>query len=173
MKRAAGAIDVNIFDWKSADAFAERFQNLKKLQVPAGFFDIGGKRPRESLTVLGSSVSVLVGANLHPALQWALILATRDYHENNYDDLGDGTLFPEYTDKARPLSPVADRCYKTGVPEVFAYLPLYYAAVWEAKWSRILSVFLFMLMAYYWWREFHELIENFDETKPGPNSAKN
>lgn len=95
MKRAAGAIDVNIFDWKSADAFAERFQNLKKLQVPAGFFDIGGKRPRENLTVLGSSVSVLVGANLHPALQWALILATRDYHENNYDHLGDGTLFPK------------------------------------------------------------------------------
>jgi TRAP-type uncharacterized transport system substrate-binding protein len=172
VRRAAVAAGINIFNWKSADAFVERFPSFKKLLLPAGFFDIGENRPRENLAVLGASVSIIVEANLHPAAQWALILATRDYHENNYDDLGDGTIFPKYTDKDRPLSPVADRYYETGVPDIFSYLPLYYAALWEAKWSWILSVLLLLLVAYYWWRRVHEIIEDFDETKPGPNSPE-
>lgn len=162
VRKAAAARDLRIFSWERADAFADRLPYLSKLKLPAGFFDIAGNRPPKDVTLLGSSIVVLVEANLNPALQWSLILAAHNYHDANYDDLSDGTVFPKHTDKDRQLSPVAERYFKAGIPAVFSYLPLYLAAVWDAKWAWILSFFIFGLPLYYWIKNFHRNLDNFE-----------
>ena len=122
-----------------------------------------GLRPPHDVILLGSSIVVLVDADLNPALQWALVLAARNHHDLNYDELSDGTIFPKHTDKVRPLRPVAARCFQVGVPPAFSYLPLYLAAVWDAQWAWILSFFLFGRPLYYWLRNFHHSLDYFQD----------
>ena len=162
VRKAAAAKDLRIYSWERADAFADKLPYLSKLKLPAGSFDIAGNRPPRDVTLLGSSIVVLVEANLNPALQWSLILAAHNYHDANYDDLSDGTVFPKHTDKDRQLSPVAARYFQSGIPAVFSYLPLYLAAAWDAKWAWILSFLFVGLPLYYWLKNFHRSLDNFE-----------
>lgn len=90
-------------------------------------------------------------------------MAARNHHDLNYDELSDGTIFPEHTDKVRPLSPVAARCFQVGVPPAFSYLPLYLEVVWDAQWAWILSFFLSGRPLYHWLRNFHHSLDYFQD----------
>lgn len=162
VQAAAAAEGLKLYNWERADTFVERFEKLAKLRLPAGYFDITKNRPPRDVTLLGSPVSVLVEANLHPALQWALLLAARNYHATNFDDLSDGGVFPRHIDKEIPLTPVAERYFNTGVPVLFSYLPIYLASLLEAKWAWFLTVLIFVFPAYLWFRGFLARLERFE-----------
>ena len=134
--------DIQLFSWELADAYISRIPYLSKLTLPAGYFDVGNARPPKNLTLLSTTVTLLVEADLHPALQWGFLLAARDYQSSHYDDLSAGVAFPKYLDKSVPLSPVAERYFNDGVPIFFSYLPIFYASLVERIWIWIAALFV-------------------------------
>ena len=150
--------ELQLFSWDLADAYVEKLPYLSKLTLPAGYFDIGNTRPPKDLTLLSTTVTLLVEADLHPALQWGFLLAARDYQSSHYDDLSAGVTFPKYLDKSVPLSPVAERYFNDGVPTVFSYLPIFYASLVERIWIWLLGAFLIgypIVHTFMHYRQFH------------------
>jgi uncharacterized protein len=158
IKRLVSSPDLNLYSWNFAEAFIERIPYLSKINLPAGYFDIGRSRPAKDVTLLSTAVTLLVESDLSPALQWGFLLAARDYQTHNYDDLSAGTVFPKYIDKSVPLSAVAEQYFNDGVPSIFHYFPLYFASLLERTWIWILAAFfvaypLFERLSKF--REFH------------------
>lgn len=163
--------DLHLFSWDLADAYVEKLHYLSKLTLPAGYFDIGNTRPAEDITLLSTTVTLLIEADLHPALQWGFLLAARDYQSSHYDDLSAGVTFPKYLDKSVPLSPVAERFFNDGVPAIFAYLPIFYASLIERIWIWLLGAFLLgypLFHTFMHYREFHarwNIMHNFERLR--------
>ena len=156
--------DLRLFSWDLADAYVEKLPYLTKLTLPAGYFDIGDMRPPKSLTLLSTTVTLLIEADLHPALQWGFLLAARDYQSSHYDDLSVGTSFPKYLDKSVPLSPVAERFFNDGVPVIFSYLPIFYASLVERIWIWLLGAFLVGYPLFHTFRRYREFHVRWNDT---------
>ena len=171
IKQLIASPDLQLFSWQLADAYVEKLPYLSKLKLPAGYFDIGNTRPPTDLTLLSTTVTLLIEADLHPALQWGFLLAARDYQSSHYDDLSAGVTFPTYMDKSVPLSPVAERYFNEGVPTIFSYLPIFYASLVERIWIWLLGAFLLgypIFHTFMHYREFHarwNIMHNFERLR--------
>ena len=121
--------NIRLMDFPLADAYVKKLPFLQKLLVPHASINIDQDRPQADITLLGSSVNLLVENNLHPAIQWAFLLAAKDANLKTDHFFSSSATYPKYQDKSFPLSDVADRFYTTGTPALFNYLPL-----WLALW---------------------------------------
>ena len=66
-------------------------------------------------------------------------------------------FFPAYLDRSMPLSPIADVYYKSGVPAVFRYFPLWVASLFDRAWVvllTLLAVIYPLFKAFTDWRNF-------------------
>ena len=134
--------DIHLFSWELADAYLERLPYLSRLILPAGYFHIGDTRPAKDVKLLSSTVTLLVEADLHPALQWGFLLAAQEYYASHYDELSGEVSFPKYIDKSVPISSVAEQYFNEGVPTVFSYLPIFYASIVERIWIWLAGTFI-------------------------------
>ena len=163
--------DIRLFSWDLANAYVEKLPYLSRLTLPAGYFDIGNTKPARDVTLLSSTVTLLIEADLHPALQWGFLLAARDYQSSHYEDFSAGVAFPQYIDKSVPLSSVAERYFNDGVPTVFSYLPIFYASIVERIWIWVLGAFLIgypLFHTFMHYREFHahwNIMHNFERLR--------
>lgn len=171
VRKLVAAPGLQIFSWELADAYIEKLPYLSKLKLPAGYFDIGNVRPPQDITLLSTTVTMLIEADLHPALQWGFLLAARDYASSHYEDLSGDVAFPKYLDKSVPLSPIAERYFNEGVPSLFSYLPLFYASLVERTWIWIVGAFVIgypLFHSFMNFREFHArwtMMHNFDRLR--------
>ena len=51
--------DIQVFDFKLADAYIKRYPNLEKAIIPRGSFDIVNVVPKMDVTVLSTSITLL------------------------------------------------------------------------------------------------------------------
>ncbi len=140
---------IKIMNFPLADAYARKLAFLQKVVVPRASIDIDSIRPPNDITLLASSTNLLVQKDVHPAIQWAFILAAEDFNLKNDPFFSAGLKYPNYKDKSFPLSDVASRFYLSGVPEIFNYLPLWLAALLENIWFILLALFLIILPLVY------------------------
>lgn len=140
---------VKIMNFPLADAYARKLAFLQKVVVPRASIDIDNIRPPNDITLLASSTNLLVQKDVHPAIQWAFLLAAEDFNLKNDPFFSAGQKYPNYKDKSFPLSDVASRFYLSGVPEIFNYLPLWLAALLENIWFILLALFLVILPMVY------------------------
>ena len=135
--------DIQVFDFKLADAYIKKYPNLEKTIIPRGSFDIVNVLPKMDVTVLSTSITLLTEKELHPAIQWAFLLAARQYNRQEqlfFSKLGE---FPKDLDyDSLPLSPVAERYYATGVPQFFSSFPLWLASLIDEMWIKVLAFFI-------------------------------
>lgn len=133
---------VKLMNFPLVDAYVRRLPFLRKVTVPRGAIDIGEVRPESDIALLASSVNLLVEKDTHPAVQWAFLLASREISlkSDNFFPVADN--LPQYRDRSFPLSPIATRFYTSGVPGIFAYLPLWLAALLENVWIVLLALLL-------------------------------
>lgn len=136
---------VRVMSFPLADAYIRKLPFLQKVTVPRASIDIDTIRPQADVTLLASSVNLLVEKNLHPAIQWAFLLAAQDVNLKTEQFFTSAANYPKYKDKSFPLSPIAERFYTTGTPALFNYLPLWLAALVENIWVELLALFLVAL----------------------------
>ena len=134
--------DIQIFSFHYADAYTKQLPFLQKLIIPPGSFDLKEKRPNQKVDLIASPIDLLVTADTHPTLQWALLMSvqTLGLNENNF--FPEANVLPQYLDKSFPLSDVAERFYKSGIPTLFNYLPISIASLIDHIWIYMIGFLL-------------------------------
>lgn len=103
-----------------ADAYTTRFPSLAKLVLHQGSVELEPSIPATSTTLLATSTTLLVRADLHPALVAALTYAVVHNPKRGFDKEGDPILFhkagefPMGSDPEYELASDARPIYKSG-----------------------------------------------------------
>ena len=108
--------------FERADAYVRRYGYLSKLVLPMGTVDLAKNLPHEDIVLLSPTATVVVSADMHPALTDLMLLTMRRVHH------GGGFLeapgeFPSPKYVTFPLDPAAQRFYERGPPFLQRYLP--------------------------------------------------
>ena len=148
---------VSLMSFAQADAYLRRFPFLSKIVLPQGAADLVRDFPPEDTVLLAASTNLVVREDVHPAVQSLLLQAAREVHGRTGFFQARGE-FPAYKDNSLPLSPEADRFYRSGPPFLQRYLPFWAAVLVDRAVVVLLPAFalLFPLFriapAIYRWR---------------------
>jgi hypothetical protein len=110
------------------EAYLRKFQDLDRVVVPMGAYDLGKNIPSTDLHLVASTVEVVAQAELHPALSDLLIETLRATH-------GRGSLlqkpgeFPAAREHELPISADARRYYDSGKRWPYRFLPFWAASL--------------------------------------------
>lgn len=137
--------EIHLMDFTLADAYVRKLPYLQKVTIPKASINLSETIPSQEIALLATSVNLLVENTLHPAVQWAFLIAAQDRNLKTQRFFTNTGPYPAYRDKAFPLSPVAERFYKHGVPSFFSYLPLWLASLIDNFWVLLLAIFLIAL----------------------------
>ena len=140
--------NIKILNFPLADAYIKKLPFLQKLVIPRGSIHLDTIYPSEDITILASTTMLLVEKDMHPALQWAYLLAAQEYGRRTDAFFAKSEFFPKNLDQSFPLSQTATRFYAHGTPEVFAYLPLWLASLIENIWAYALAFVVIIYPAY-------------------------
>ena len=121
---------VELGSYVYADAFTAIFPFLHKLVLPAGVVDLVPPRPPADVVLLAPKASLVVRADVHPALQYLLLDTAVQIHSQPgmFQKAGQ---FPAAEPIDLPLSNEAQRFYKSGRPFLQGYLPFWVATLVE------------------------------------------
>lgn len=117
---------VRLMSLVEAEAYTRRFPYLSKLVLPAGSIDMIRHMPAHDVQLVAPAATLAVSEELHPALMGLLLQAASEIH-------GEPGIFqaprefPKSGSVDFPLSPEAERYYKSGKPFLQRYLPFWAA----------------------------------------------
>src|SRR6516225_3322938 len=147
---------IEISSIQHADAFVAIYPFLHKLVLPTGVIDLLTDRPPHDVVLLAPKASLVVRADLHPALQYLLLNAAVQIHSQPGIFQKPGQ-FPAAESIDIPLSQEAQRFYKTGRPFLQGYLPFWGATLFEKVLvvlvplaALLFPVFKFLPQSYDW-----------------------
>lgn len=134
--------NIAVFDFKNATAYAKKFNSFVALTLPEDSIDINRRVPKQNISLLATTSSLVVKKDMHPDLQLALLMAAKDANRNSpnlfFAKRGE---FPRYVDPSIPISPVAEHFYDYGPPHAMRYLPYWLAGLVDRAWLLLLTIF--------------------------------
>ncbi|MCE5265207.1 MAG: C4-dicarboxylate ABC transporter substrate-binding protein [Deltaproteobacteria bacterium] len=132
---------IEAFHFSQADAYARRIRYLSKLVLLEGSIDFGHNVPDHNINLLSPAVELIARKGLHPALSDLLLEAATEVHgrAGRYQRQGE---FPAAIEHEYPISPDAQRFYKSGKSFLYRYLPFWMAS----RLNRILVVIVPMIL---------------------------
>ncbi len=121
---------IKLFNVDQAEAYARRLPYLKHVVLPRGIVALDRDIPHEDINLIAPTATLLAKATTHPAIVELLVQAATEIHGGAgwFRRAGE---FPndQYTEV--PVSPVAERYYKSGPPFLQRWLPFWLANVIE------------------------------------------
>jgi TRAP-type uncharacterized transport system substrate-binding protein len=130
---------IKLLDFAQADGYARRFPYLHTVLLPRGVIDLAADLPPHDVRLVAATASLVVRADLHPALQLLLLQAARQLHgEPGW--FARGSEFPNASVDVFPLSAEADRYYRSGPPWLQRYLPYWLATFIDRMWIVLLPL---------------------------------
>jgi TRAP transporter TAXI family solute receptor len=128
VRRLLADTRVQLESFSRANAYVMLDPFLNRLTLPAGGGSLAADRPPSDVTLLAPKSSLVVRADLHPAIQYLLLDAASEVHS------GAGVFhksgqFPAAEQFDVPLSPEARQFYKSGRPFLQRYLPFWLAVL--------------------------------------------
>jgi TRAP-type uncharacterized transport system substrate-binding protein len=126
MKKLRNNDDIEIANFRQADGYLRKFRFLSKLTLPEGAYDLGKDEPPRTLTLVGPTVELVARKSLHPILSDLLIGAAKEIHSGPglYRTAGE---YPAPLARDFPISPDAERYYKSGAHFLYQKLPFWLA----------------------------------------------
>jgi TRAP-type uncharacterized transport system substrate-binding protein len=118
------AKELNLWNYRRADALIDLYPYLSKVVLPAGVVDLANDRPPSDIVLIALKASLVVRRDLHPAIQYLLLDAASRIHSGpgGFHPAGQ---FPAPESIDLPLSTHAQQYYKTGPSLVQRYLPFW------------------------------------------------
>ena len=128
VQRLLRAPGVTLLSWRRADAYVRQFPVLTRVDIPEGAFDLPRDLPPQDTTLVSLKAGLVAVPDIHPVLVDLLLDAASEVHA------GSGLIrrageFPAPDAAEYPMSPDAERWYKSGPSFLRRYLP-YWAVVW-------------------------------------------
>ena len=161
---------IKLMSFAQDRAYQRRFPFLTKLTFPRGVVDLVRDFPPDDIKVLAPTANLIVRGDLHPALQALLLQATSEVHGKSgfFQDAGE---FPSYKDQMLPLSPEAERYFKSGPSFLQRYLPFWLAVLVDRLIVMLVPVFMLLIPllkvapAIYNWRVRSKIFRCYGELK--------
>jgi TRAP-type uncharacterized transport system substrate-binding protein len=135
---------VALLPFVQAEAYARRFPFLRAVSLPRGLVDLARDRPPQDLPLVAAPTSLVVRADLHPALVQLLLQAARQVHGEAGWFHAAGEL-PSPLAAELPLAPEAERFYRDGRPWLQRYLPFWLANFIDRMWIVLLPLLAALL----------------------------
>ena len=141
MRSLRGLPGIELLTFRQADGYLRKFRFLSKLTLPEGAMDLGKNYPPRTLELIGPTVELVARRDLHPALSDLLISAAREVHGGPglFRNAGE---YPAPLARDFPISPDAERYYKSGEQFLYKRLPFWLASLVD----RLLVVLLPLLV---------------------------
>jgi TRAP-type uncharacterized transport system substrate-binding protein len=113
VQRALATPGIRLMNVTQAGAIAKTIPGFKRVVLARGLVSLSRDVPDVDVNLLATGNSVLVRKELHPALQYLLLQAMREVHwaPGPFNRLGE---FPSEQPNDLPLSPTAERFYRSG-----------------------------------------------------------
>ena len=161
---------VKLMSFAQDRAYQRRFPFLTKLTFPRGVADLVRDYPPEDIKVLAPTANLIVRDDLHPALQALLLQAASEVNGKTgfFQDAGE---FPAYMDPMLPLSPDAERYFKSGPSFLQRYLPFWLAVLVDRLIVMLVPIFVLLIPllkvapAIYNWRVRSKVFRIYGELK--------
>ena len=135
---------IGLFDFAQSEAYARRFSFLTAQRLPRGVVDLAADQPPADVRLVAATASLLVRADLHPALQQLLVQTASAVHNG-------GGWFARPGEYPRPeagefaLADEAARHYRNGPPWLQRHLPFWLANMVERTWIVLLPLLAVLL----------------------------
>ena len=170
VQRLLVANDVKVVSFPRADAYVALYPYLNKLVLPEGVTDLAANRPPADTVLIAPKASLVVRADLHPAIQYLLLDAAAQIHG------GPGIFqragqFPAQESIDLPLSDNARQYYKSGRPLLQRHLPIWLAVLVQQVLVLLIPVagllypMLKLAPAAYGWLMRHRIFRLYKELK--------
>lgn len=122
---------VKLMNLVHAEAYTRQFPYLNKLVLPRGAVDMAADLPPTDVELLAPTATLVVREDTHPALIDLLMQAMSEAHGGSgiFQRAGEFPRAPVMTAADFPLSPEAQRYYKSGKPWLQRFLPFWAATL--------------------------------------------
>ena len=122
---------VKLMNLVHAEAYTRQYAYLNKLVLPRGSVDVAADLPPMDVELLAPMATLVVREDTHPALIDLLMQAMSEAHggTGTFQRAGDFPRPVVTTGVDFPLSPEAQRYYKSGKPWLQRYLPFWAATL--------------------------------------------
>ncbi|WP_242352069.1 TAXI family TRAP transporter solute-binding subunit [Anaeromyxobacter sp. SG64] len=119
---------VHVLQLSQVEAYLRKFQDLDRVVIPMGAYDLAHNMPATDLDLVASSVELVARADLHPAISDLLIETMREVHGRPFL-LQRAGEFPVAREHDLPLSADARRYYESGKRWLYRMLPFWAASL--------------------------------------------
>ena len=136
--------DIRLMSITRAEAYTRRLDALSSVSVPQGALNLALNKPAQEKTLLASTATLMVGEDMHPALQGLIMQAATAIHAGSSLFSGPGA-FPSPRHAGIALSKEAERFYKSGPPFLQRFLP-FWAATMVDRLKVMLLPFIALLL---------------------------
>ena len=177
VQRLLAAPGVRLFSARRAEAYVRHMPFLHKLTLPEGAADLARNVPPMDLTLLGVTANFVAVDDIHPVIVELLLEAAREVHGGPglFQRLGE---FPAPRDLDLPLSPDAERFYKSSPSVLRRFLP-FWAAVWVNRFIFVAIPLLILAIpivrsipSLYRWRIRHSIYRWYGELRLTENAVR-
>jgi TRAP-type uncharacterized transport system substrate-binding protein len=141
MRTLRAAANIDVVSFRQSAAYQRKFRFLSHMVLPEGGYDLAKNEPPKDVDLIGPTVELIARNDLHPALSDLLISAARQIHggAGMFRNAGE---FPSAVEREFPISPDAERYYKSGGQFLYKRLPFWLASLVD----RLLVVLLPLLV---------------------------
>jgi TRAP transporter TAXI family solute receptor len=128
VRKLLTAPDVSLLPVLRANTYAMLYPYLTKVVLPAGYADLAHDRPPTDVPMIATKASLIVRRHVQSAVQYLLMDAAEQIHSRPgaFQKVGE---FPAAEGMDVPLSNDARQFYKSGLPFLQRYLPLWLAVL--------------------------------------------
>jgi hypothetical protein len=119
---------VHVLHLSQLEAYLRKFQDLDRVVIPMGAYDLAKNSPATDLELVASSVELVARADLHPAISDLLLETMREVHGRPFL-LQRAGEFPAPREHDLPLSADAHRYYESGKRWLYRMLPFWAASL--------------------------------------------
>lgn len=132
---------IGLYSFDDASAFEKKYNSIEAVKLPAGSINIYPAIPAKDVSLVATTTSLVVKKDMHPDLQLALLMASRQMNRNSeHLFFAKRDEFPAYVDPLVPISPIASKFYDYGPPQVMRYLPFWIAGFVDRAWLLLLTL---------------------------------
>jgi hypothetical protein len=137
---------VEMMHFRQAAGYMRKLRFLSRLTLPEGAIDLGKNYPPRTYDLIGTTVELVAREDLHPAISDLLITAAREVHgtPGMFRVAGE---YPAPLKRDFPISPDAERFYKSGGHFLYKRLPFWLATMVDRLLVVLLPLFVVIVPA--------------------------
>jgi TRAP-type uncharacterized transport system substrate-binding protein len=121
---------IELASFPRADAYITLYPYLNKVVLPTGVVDLRRNRPPTDVFLFAPKASIAVRNDLHPAIQYLLLVAAEKVHSGP-EVFQRAGAFPSAESIDLPLGDEARQFYRSGRPFLQRHLPFWMAVLFD------------------------------------------